>query len=294
MLVCDVAYDGFKEIFDGDDAGYGAVLIDDDAHVLLGGLHLAKEFGDHLGFGDEDGGALNLGDGAGDGVGVGDLEKVMGEGDAGDVVQRLAEDGDAGEDVFLDGGGELFEREGGGDGEDLGAGGHDLADDLVAELDDGAEEFAVGLFEDALLFSGFKESVHGLRGMVFFGLVFRLGEGDDGEQEAEQEGDGEDEIEERLDEETDAQNPEAARAGEEDLGEEAVEDENEEDEFEEGGEEFGPATGEGQMRGARRRPARRAMPASESWRRTDADWARDSRPRCIRGSMRSSQASMLS
>ncbi len=188
MLVGDVADDGFEEVFDGDDAGDAAVLIDDDAHVLLFGLHLAEELGDHLGFGDEGGGALDLGDGAGDGVGVGDLEEVVGEGDAGDVVERAVEDGDAGEDVLLDFGGEVAQGEGVGDGEDFGARGHDFADDLVAELDDGADELAVGLFEDAFFFAGFEECVHGFRGMVLLGGVFGFGERDDGEQEAEQAG----------------------------------------------------------------------------------------------------------
>ena len=68
VLVCDVADDGFEEVFDGDDAGDGAVLVYDDAHVLLGGLHLAEELGDHLGLGDEGGGALDLGDGEGGGI----------------------------------------------------------------------------------------------------------------------------------------------------------------------------------------------------------------------------------
>ena len=103
------------------------------------------------------------------GFGVEDLEEVVGEGDAGDVVERAGEDGDAGEAWLVDVGGELFEREGAGDGEHLGARGHDLADDFVAELDDGADELAVGLFEDALFFAGFEEGVHGLGGMVFFG-----------------------------------------------------------------------------------------------------------------------------
>ena len=113
VLVCDVADDGFEEVFDGDDAGDGSVLVNDDAHVLLGGLHLAEEFGDHLGLGDEGGGALDLGDGEGGGVGIGDLEEVVGEGDAGDVVEGVAEDGDAGEDVGSSmAGGELLEGEG--------------------------------------------------------------------------------------------------------------------------------------------------------------------------------------
>ena len=42
VLVGDVAYDGFEEVFDGDEAGDGAVLVDDHFHVLFFALHLAK------------------------------------------------------------------------------------------------------------------------------------------------------------------------------------------------------------------------------------------------------------
>ena len=231
VLVGDVAYDGFEEIFDGDEAGYAAVLVDDDAHVLLFALHLAEELGYFFGLGDEGGGALDLGDGAGVGFGVGDLEKVVGEGDAGDVVEGTGVDGDAGEGVFVDLGGELAEGEVAGDGEDLGARGHDLEDDLVAELYGGADEFAIGLFEDALFFAGFEEGVHGFGGMVFFGCVFGLCQRGDGEEQLQQHGDGQDEIEERLQDGQDADDPEAAGAGEEELGQEAVEDQDEEDEL---------------------------------------------------------------
>ena len=65
MLVGDVADDGFEQVFDGDEAGDAAVLVDDDAHVLLLALHLAEELGDFFGLGHEGGGALDLGDGAG-------------------------------------------------------------------------------------------------------------------------------------------------------------------------------------------------------------------------------------
>ena len=73
------------------------------------------------------------------GIGVVDVEEVVGEGDAGDVVERAGVDGDAGEGVLVDDLSELLEGEVAGDGDDLGARGHDLADDLVAELDDGAD-----------------------------------------------------------------------------------------------------------------------------------------------------------
>ena len=111
VLVGDVAYDGFEEVFDGDEAGYAAVLVDDDAHVLLLALHLAEELGDFFGLGDEGYGALDLGDGAVAGFGVGDVEEVVGEGDAGDVVERAGVDGDAGEGVLLDDLSELLEGE---------------------------------------------------------------------------------------------------------------------------------------------------------------------------------------
>ena len=90
------------------------------------------------------------------------------------------------------------EREGAGDSEDLGARSHDLENDLVAELNGRADEFAVGLFEDALFFAGFEERVHGFGGMVLLGGVFWLGKCGDGEQQAEQQGDRQDEVEEGL------------------------------------------------------------------------------------------------
>src|SRR5882757_4878176 len=40
VLVGDVANDGFEEVFDGDETGDAAVLVDDDAHVLFFTLHL--------------------------------------------------------------------------------------------------------------------------------------------------------------------------------------------------------------------------------------------------------------
>jgi hypothetical protein len=48
VLVGDVADDGFEEVFDGDEAGDAAVLVDDDAHVLFLALHLAEELVDFL------------------------------------------------------------------------------------------------------------------------------------------------------------------------------------------------------------------------------------------------------
>ena len=135
VLIGDVADDGFEEIFNGDETSDAPVLVDDDTHVLLFTLHLAEELGYFFCLRDEGGGALDLSDGEDGGLGVENFEEVAREGDAGDVVERAGVDGDAGEGVLVDDGGELLEVEGAGNAEDLGAWGHDLEDDLVAELD---------------------------------------------------------------------------------------------------------------------------------------------------------------
>ncbi len=129
-----------------------------------------------------------------------------------------------------------------------GRGRHDFEDDLVAELDGGADEFAVGLFEDALFFAGFEECVHGFGGVVVLGLVFRLCQRSDGEEQLQQHGDGKDEIEEGLKDGKDAGEPEAAGAGEEELREEAVEDEDEKNEFEGGADDCSGAGSVGERR----------------------------------------------
>jgi hypothetical protein len=59
-----------------------------------------------------------------------------------------------------------------------------------------------------------------------------------GSEKAEEECYRKDEVEEGLEDGGDARDPEAAGAGEEELGEEAVEDEDEENEFEDGAEDL--------------------------------------------------------
>ena len=76
-----------------------------------------------------------------------------------------------------------------GDGEDLGARRHHLAHQLVAELDGGADQVAVALFEDALLFAGFEQGLDIGVGFLF-GSDLLLGERGDGEEEADKDGDG--------------------------------------------------------------------------------------------------------
>ena len=70
---------------------------------------------------------------AGDVFGVDDADDVLGAG--GGIV-----DGDAGVLLFDDAGGGLLERHVGREGEDLAAGGHDLADSDVVELDGAVDD----------------------------------------------------------------------------------------------------------------------------------------------------------
>jgi hypothetical protein len=100
VLVLNVAYNFFEQIFDGNQAGDAAVLVDDDAHVLLLALHLAQQLVAALGFRNEGRFTLDAGHGAGAGFLVGDLQQVVREGDAGYVVERAEVDRDAGEIVL--------------------------------------------------------------------------------------------------------------------------------------------------------------------------------------------------
>ena len=70
--------------------------------MLLFTLHLAEEFGYFFGLGDEGCGALDLSDSAGVGFGVENLEQVVGEGDAGDVIQGAGVNRHTGEGVLVD------------------------------------------------------------------------------------------------------------------------------------------------------------------------------------------------
>ena len=135
----------------------------------------------------------------------------MGEGDAGDVVERACVDRNAGEVVFAKLAEKGLEEHRLGDGENLRAWSHDVTDELVAEFNGGANQFPIGFFEDALFFAGFEKCFDVARGF-FLGSGWLFGEGSDREQKADQEGDGKDDKEEQSDDPDQANDPEAAGA----------------------------------------------------------------------------------
>ena len=96
VLVDDLADQLLDEVLERDQAGGAAVLVDDDRHVELLGLHLAQQLGDPLGLGHEraPGGASSRTGVVAPAVALG-AHEVLGVDDADDVVDALADDRDA-------------------------------------------------------------------------------------------------------------------------------------------------------------------------------------------------------
>ena len=154
VFVFDFAEDLFEDVFEGDDAGGGAVLIDDDGHVGIVGAEDVDQVGQRAGFGDEDGHAHDVAQ-----VELGgafaehqDVDQVLQMDDADDLIGAFFEDGEAGELVFVEEDEELFEGRVDGHGDHVAAGDHDLAGGVFFELEEAMDgqllellEFAFGL-----------------------------------------------------------------------------------------------------------------------------------------------------
>ena len=151
VFVLDLPDDLFDGVLHGHQSRDAAVLVDDDGHLLLDLLELAQEIGEGHGLGDE-------GDGPDQGLDrlalvllVGVLEEVLGHDDPFDVVEAVLVDRDPRVLVPDD---EVLEVVDGGvpaDADHGLPGGHDLADDPVAELDHAPQELVLALVDDALL-----------------------------------------------------------------------------------------------------------------------------------------------
>src|SRR5271170_1001446 len=151
-LVFELADDLLEDIFSGDEADGGAELVDDDGDVAAALLKLLEELDGELGFGDDcdlahdfaegDAGLALAAHGESDGAEVHEAGDVFGVDDADDVLgaSEGIVDGDARVLLFDDAGGGLLEGHVGGEGEDLAAGGHDLADGDVVGLDGAVDD----------------------------------------------------------------------------------------------------------------------------------------------------------
>ena len=110
VFFADFADDFFDQIFDGDDTGHQTVFVDDDGHLLAFALHVFEQLGTEFCFGNKKSGAHQLADFAVGRLAVVDGEHVASHDDAGDVVERFAEDREAGKFGFNDELAQLFER----------------------------------------------------------------------------------------------------------------------------------------------------------------------------------------
>ena len=102
VLVDDLADQLLEAVLQRDEAGDAAVLVDEERHVELLGLHLAHQAGDRLGLGHEVGRAGQPGHGLEAAALPLGPHEVLGVGDAEHVVDRVAHHGQPGEPV-LDG-----------------------------------------------------------------------------------------------------------------------------------------------------------------------------------------------
>ena len=151
-LVFEFADDLLEDVFGGDDADGGAELVDDDGDVAAALLELLEELDGEFGLGDDGDLAHDLAEGEagvafaaeaeGDAAEVHEAGDVFGVDDADDVFGAVGGvvDGDAGVLLFDDAGAGLLDGHVGGEGEDLAARGHDLADGDVVELDGAVDD----------------------------------------------------------------------------------------------------------------------------------------------------------
>src|SRR5271170_6523674 len=146
-LVFELADDLLQDVFGGDETDGGTKLVDGDGDVSAAFLKLLQELDRKLGLGNDGEFAHDIADGeAGfafathgerDGAEVHQSGDVLGVDDADEILwtMRGLIDGDARVLLLDDAGGGLLERHVGGEGEDLAAGSHNLADCDVVELD---------------------------------------------------------------------------------------------------------------------------------------------------------------
>ena len=143
VLVGDLAHELLEEILEGDDAGGAAVLVDGDGEVDPLLAHLPQQIAHALGLGDEAGRPGERADGSvAVAVALGPHE-VLEVGDTDHVVDRGAGHGEPAEPVEdrdLD---DVGNPEVAGDGHHVGPWDHHLADDRVAELEQGLDELAL-------------------------------------------------------------------------------------------------------------------------------------------------------
>ena len=114
------------------------------------------------------------------------MQQVVGEGNAGDVIERALKHRDAGVRMLLQPGDKIFQRHFRRNSEHMRPRGHDVTHHFVAKFHRGADQIAIALFDDSLFLSRFDEGLNrGLAGILFEVAGTRLRQGCDGKQEGQ-------------------------------------------------------------------------------------------------------------
>ena len=151
VLVLDVAEDRFDQVLQRDEARRAAVFVDDHGDLDAPLLQLAEKLAAFFRFGDEVGRAHHVAQADEVRHGLADVgEKILDVADAGDRVDVLAVDRQAGKALFGGDRGDVLDRRILADRADVRAVRHDLADRRVVEIEDVRDHVELGLLDHAL------------------------------------------------------------------------------------------------------------------------------------------------
>ncbi len=155
VLVADLADDLLEQILDRHQPGGAAVFVDDDRDLHLLALELLQHLRNALGFGHErrrpDQPLQIPIEPHRPGFGAGETNQVLHEHHAGDVVEILGVDGDAGILLLAKQRAEIVERGVGPNRHHVRPRRHHFADERVAEIDDRLEQLAPIALDQALV-----------------------------------------------------------------------------------------------------------------------------------------------
>src|SRR6185369_15114335 len=119
MLVANFTHDFFHQVFQRDQAGDGAILVNDNGHVYVVFLHFTQKLRSHLGFWHKKHRPYELGDGGSAGVGFRKLDEIMRQHHAFHLIDAGGVDGHARMRLVTQHGSKLFDRGGGRHSEDV-------------------------------------------------------------------------------------------------------------------------------------------------------------------------------
>ena len=151
VFVLDLADDLFQDVLDGDQPGGAAVLVGDDRDVDAISTQLPEEIVQPLRFGDDVGRAKELLDGQRPRRSDDEGQEILGVEDPHDLIDRLAEDRQAGVALLGDRVDDVLRRGVLGDGDDVDARNHDVARGGLFQAQDVVDHLALFGFDDAVV-----------------------------------------------------------------------------------------------------------------------------------------------